>query len=79
MAQAPRVPSRINVSLSPEAIDAIDHAIYGLKVARVRVSTSALVEAAVLELIQHSKGDPRKIEATIRKHVGDDQLARRHY
>ena len=72
----PRV-ERLNISLSPNALDTIDNLKFALQFTRNVTSTSALIEAALLNLEEYAGGNAQLLLDTVEKHVGAGNTRRR--
>lgn len=72
----PRV-ERLNISLSPNALDTIDNLKFALQLTRNVTSTSALIEAALLNLEEYAGGNAQLLLDTVEKHVGAGNTRRR--
>lgn len=65
---------RLHAVVSPLALAAVDRMAFDLKQTGFRVSTSAIVETALLELAAR---EPGVVAATIRQHIGDHAARRK--
>jgi hypothetical protein len=65
---------RIQAILTPAAADALDAMVFGQRKTGFRVSASAVVESALLEL---AAKEPAAIAATIRQHIGASAARRK--
>lgn len=68
---------RLNVSLSPAAVDTIENLKFAVQLTGQSVSTSALIEAALLHLEEHAGSNARLLLETIETHVGAGGARRR--